>query len=76
MGAGQPRQHLAQGGIASSTEGEQTVDVIRALVAVPDELEDAPEAAAKLRLETVERIRKALKDKMPLPELEEIRKAA
>ncbi|GAA2021078.1 tyrosine-type recombinase/integrase [Catenulispora yoronensis] len=76
MGVGQPRQHLTQGGIASSGEAEQAVDAIRALVAVPDELEDAPEAAANLRLEIVGRIRKSLKDKAPLPELEEIRKAA
>lgn len=76
MGPGQPRQHLYRGGIATRTDAEDTVDAIRALVAIADEANDIPDAAAKLRLEIVERIRRSLKEKAPLPQLEEVRKAA
>ncbi len=71
-----PRAHLTQGGITTFDKAQEAVERIRALVAIADELDDVPGAADKLRADIVERIRVALKAKAPLPEVEEIRKAA
>lgn len=73
---GEPRAHLTQGGIATAEKAQDAVERIRALLAVSDELEDAPQVAVKFRADLVERIRACLKTKSRLPEVEEIRKTA
>ncbi|OLE24832.1 MAG: hypothetical protein AUG49_12390 [Catenulispora sp. 13_1_20CM_3_70_7] len=73
---GAPRAHLTQGGIATFDKAQEAVERVRALPAIADELDDAPGVADALRADIVQRVRVALKARAPLPEVEEIRKAA
>jgi hypothetical protein len=54
---GAPRAHLTQGGIATFDKAQEAVERIRALLAIADDLEDAPGAADALRADIVERVR-------------------
>jgi integrase len=70
------RQVIAQGGLSSSAKAQDAYDAIRRLLELADEFGGKPENANKLRLELIARIREALKDNLPLPDYEELKKAA
>jgi integrase len=74
VGKNRPRQHLSQGGIATSEDAETVVSDIRRLLALADDHADDPATAEKNRLAIVERIRTTLKDRKALPNYDEIRK--
>lgn len=72
----EPERHLGRGGLATETDAENLITQIRTLVAIAEEHDDDPAAALRLRGDIVERLRAALKERRPLPSVEEIRQAA
>ena len=75
-GADAGRQVIAQGGIATSEKANQIADTIGKLLALADDFGGSIEGVNALRLEITGRIQQALKDKAPLPDYEDLKRAA